>query len=361
MAEAAAASLGNLLGKYTPANHTVHLNREVLRHAAQREGADGDEALRMLKVVLAHELAHAMQQEAHPVLDAYGSAPHKDAMDAQRATDEGQATWLQERVAASQGWQTAHRRATRLQGWEPDGALSDPRGFSVFAIYGQGRNFIDHLVKQHGQDYVWTTVLSHPPATTAMIFRPHTYVPEPVAHEGLDLESALADVLPVLTRGEWQHISSPIGELALRTEAIRTDYEALQDILAHLHQAQTIRGWRPDRSAEVRALVFDTPQAAQRYLDLLRRENLTETRDAAAATGVPITITWSPFVFDALDYDKGIERIEQIPLAGGAFQEERAVWVARGALVVVVQTAGFRPGLRTGRAVAHVLNALENP
>ena len=68
MAQSTALSLGGLLGKYTPKTHTVHIATTPFKHGLQTGEYSEKLATDMVRLVVAHELAHALQQEATDLL-----------------------------------------------------------------------------------------------------------------------------------------------------------------------------------------------------------------------------------------------------------------------------------------------------
>jgi hypothetical protein len=356
MAQSAGSSLGGVLGKYTPATHEVHIARSALVGTVMSNHIDESQAGNVVRLILAHELAHALQNEAAPFETIIGEIRDDDALDAWRATEEGHATWLEEQVARRLDLGDEHRIMTRMQGWEPDGELANPEAFSVWSVYGQGRNFIDWHAKKHDSEHVWD-LITHPPPTTAMVFRPGTYSAKAPPTD--DLSAALEGTMNLLTSGrEWSTVDTTLGEMTLRGEAIHTDTDELERILGHVTAARTLKGMLPGREAEVRVLRFEDDSWPRQYIDLLRRENLTETQRIAAAMGVPVTLHFVPFEMEGLAFDDALKRVQQVPIGGGRYHESEVVWVARNNICVVIQT-DFRAGLRTGRALNAVFNSVE--
>ncbi|MBT3224316.1 MAG: hypothetical protein HN348_35055, partial [Proteobacteria bacterium] len=211
--------------------------------------------------------------------------------------------------------------------------------------------------REKGTDFVWDELLAHPPARTSMLFRPQTYAPQ------VDIPpryaAAFANVPEALTKNKpWSVINTTLGEMELRGDAVFSDSGQLEEILAHLEYGQKINAFLDDREAEVRLLDFSDASWANRYLELLRQENLDQTKDLAASIGMAVEIRFEDF--DDVEADTALKRVQSIPSLSGLSGETEAVWVVRGDLVVVVVANKFRPGIRTGRAVNLVFDNFVN-
>lgn len=357
MAQSAALSLGGLLGKYTPKNHTVHISTNPFKSGLESGEYSAQQATDMVRLVVAHELAHALQQEKTDLLAALMTSQDADAVEANRATIEGQATWLEFRVAETLKLDEAHNTLTAFQGWGKDG-LEKLESFPVWATYGQGMHFIDALTKEHGQEYVWATVLGAPPKRTAMLYRPETYgQPAPTAEH---LATALEGPIHRLTKSSpWSVINSTLGETTLRGEALYTDMDELKTILGHIVHAQQLVGMLPDREADIRVIEFDQAEWAKRYVTLLSAQKEDETKRLQEHVPQPIDVRFEPF--EDVSGDIAIRREQQIPIGGGRYAPSDTVWVVRGNVCVVVMTERFRPGLRIGWTVQEIFEGLEAP
>jgi hypothetical protein len=356
MAQSAALSLGGLLGKYTPKNHTVHISTNPFKSGLESGEYSEQLATDMVRLVVAHELAHALQQEKTDLLGVLMTAQDADAVEANRATIEGQATWLEVKVAEALDLHEAHKTLTAFQGWGKDG-LEKLESFPVWATYGQGMLFIDALTKEHGQAYVWETLLAKPPQRTAMLYRPETYgQPAPTA-EGF--ATALDGPIHKLTKNSpWSVINSTLGETTLRGEALYTDMDELETILGHIVKAQQLLGMLPDREADIRVIEFDDAAWAKRYVTLLSAQKEDETKRIQELIEQPINVSFEPF--EDVSGDIAIRREQQVPIGGGRYAPSDTVWVVRGNICVVVMTTKFRPGLRIGWTVQDIFERLKS-
>ena len=191
-----------------------------------------------------------------------------------------------------------------------------------------------------------------PPISSSMIFRPDTYS-DALPERPSRLDERLRGTEQELTRGAWMTSNTRLGEFSLRGEAIRTGKEAeFEPILSHLVDAQHLDLKLPDRTGDIRVLVFDAPEHAMEYLALLRAEQTVEGQLLAKMLGVTVEVSYNEV--KGVEGDASLLRTQRIPMGHGGYRETRTAWVVRDAQVVSVVATGFRPGLR----LANTLNAV---
>lgn len=344
-----------VLGKYGIQTDTLYMSPEPLKAADAR--IEGHDLEAIVTVILAHELTHALQDQHTPFEGLLATIRDEDHLHAASGSWEGFATRVEQKVAHELGLDDLFWELTALQGWGADG-LQEPLAFQTWATYGQGRTFIEHH-EAHGNDHLWG-VLAQPPSDSAMLFRPERYRPE-IAAMPIDYGPALLGAQDKLTsKREWATLVTRVGELELREEAMagHTDAE-LEALTPHLVHAQKLAAVLPDRAVEARLMRFDDPAWSARYLAMLQ----AQADGRAAAEGdryrVDIQVTHEPFEVPSHEVDQAVLRTVRRPIGGGRHLETRAAVVVRGDLVLVVSAEHFRPGLRMGWAVDHVLANLD--
>jgi hypothetical protein len=345
-----------VLGKYGILNDTLYMSPEPLRAAAAQ--LPGDRLHDVVRVILAHELTHALQDQHTPFDGLLAGVRDQDHLWASSGSWEGFATWVEQKVAHDLGLDDVFWSVAGLQGWGPDG-LTNPMSFQTWAVYGQGRRFVEHHAAA-GPEHLWS-VLGKPPQRTGMLFRPADYTASPPPPP-VDFSPALAGAEAKLTsQVEWASMITTLGDLELRGEAILGHTEAeLDELMAHLVYAQKLEGTLPDRGVEARILLFDDEAWPKRYLDLLRAQASAEADRKGEAYDVPIEVSYEPYPLPDLAIDDSTMRTTRIPIGGGRHLEARAAWVVRGRVVLVVTAERFRPGLRMNWAIAHLLAGLES-
>jgi len=301
------------------------------------------------KLVLAHELTHALQDQQADLLPSFGRQRDNDALEAFSAVTEGHANFVEQRVAEALGYEQVRDRLDASQGWDDEDGPESPGAFPIWFRYGLGKHFVQHHFDEGGHDRVWE-LLSKPPATTTMLFRPETYAP--YFEVPVDYDPVLEDIEEELTAGAWSTVLSVLGERDLRAEGMQYDQERLDEVLAHLSFGYGLQAYRDDRQAVVRILDFDDAQWSEAYLQLVM-DHVEAMKDEPTG-GLGLVLTAEPWT-----RIEGVRAVEHVAgIGGGVSMEQRAVWVPLGKRLVIVQVRGFRPGRRMESAVRQVLERL---
>jgi len=346
LAERTRASAPGVVGKYGVRTHVLYVSPEAVDAVTRGAGLPPSRAGDVARLVMAHEMAHALQgQEAG--LEDFESARDMEELDAVRGVTEGHANFVEKRVAEKLGLEEVTRALNLSQGWGDEGP-ADLGSFELWAIYGQGMHFVEYQYERGGMERVWA-VLREPPPSTTMLFRPETYAP--TLPDPVDYTAAMSGVEEELTEGRWVAIHSRVGELTLRAESLGVDPEAVDEALHHVEDGFVKEAFKLDRGAEIRILDFDDPQSAIRYLDLVT----AQPAPSPASTGG----TWRDEVapWTGVEADRAVRRVAG-PLDLVQFEVEQ-VWIARGDRLILVQAQGFRPGIRMRQAVERLLRQLE--
>lgn len=198
-----------LLGMYDPLDKVLYAVPTNVRAALAAFDVDARHYEPFVKLVVAHELTHALQDQHLGLAWWRGRGP--DARHAFRAAIEGHAVFVQERVAAGIGIDDTSVEISRMlsAGNVPiESEWFDEIESAVRVLYEEiylgGRDFIAHHHEAAGMDGVWR-ILEAPPAQTSMIASPGTYAPKPRGDGAYP--RALSDVDEVFGRG-WRTIVS---------------------------------------------------------------------------------------------------------------------------------------------------------
>jgi hypothetical protein len=341
-------SAGGLFGKYGLFDRKTYLVPETIRMAGAEIGPDGP--LRLAKLVLAHELTHALQNQEVDGAAQLATLNDLDHVHCWSSVSEGGANFVAIRVARELGLEADFWTLSSHQGWSEQG-LEQPAAYDTWMRYGRGMDMLEEVVAAGGMDAFWAWHAA-PPASSSAIFRPSTYSPE-VPDRSLDWAAVLRGTEQALTTGDWMASNTRLGEYTLRGEAIRTGHEAdFEPLLAHLVDAQRLELLMADRGGDIRVMVFDAPEHARAYLELLRAEQTEEGRRLAKSIGRTVEVTYTEV--SGVQGDSSLLRTQRIAGDDGISNEVRTAWVARGADVVAVEATKFRPGVR----LAATLNAV---
>lgn len=352
------ASRGLLYGVFGVYNYTegeVYLARDTMRAARQGAGMSPEQERDLMTVVLAHEIAHTLEDHVIDLKHTIQQAEDLEHFSAAGCTWEGWATWIAGAVSKDLGIEDVFWKANALQGWDRHG-IQDPGSFSVAFRYGQGYRFMEHHVAAGGTEQAWQT-LRQPPAHTGMIYRPALYDPA-IPEAPVELMAALEGVDAALDKAEWARMDSRIGESTLRAAAAfeTTGMEDVDAMLGRLVWGHHVSLAQPNKQANVLLMQFEEDQDAKDWMETLVRQETAKARHDAAKRGQAVEREVIPL--PDLPADEALERRitppgARIPLTQGVAR--------KGAVLVVVETQRYLPGLRLERALASVLEKLPAP
>ncbi|MCO4745959.1 MAG: hypothetical protein KC912_14285 [Proteobacteria bacterium] len=336
-------SVQGILGKYGILTAVMYVDVDAIWQLAEEShgGAEGVPAV--AKVLLAHELVHALQDQAANSGDVWDKLPDADAFEAYRSVTEGQASWVERRVAARLGHDDVAETMIEMQGWSFEEGPKHPAAFTIWSAYGAGDVFMQGLYDRGGHALQWQAV-SEPPPRSSMIFAPTTYEPAPLLAP-VGVKKRFAGLETKLGQGTWMALEGRIGEVHLR-EMLFEHGEAALPLIRSVEE-----GWRreatlPDRVARFSELWFADSEAADAFVDFL-------------ASGAE-SDQWQ---VDALDYGDAGVKITRAPgmSEGGsrASNEERIFVVRIGAKVLMLNAVAFRPGRRADEVLGAMLARME--
>lgn len=373
MAEESRQGIPGLLGKYASSTGSVYLVPSGV--AAMSEGL-GDEvgAVDVATLIMAHELGHALQDQVGDLDRVFGELEDLDHFDGMRGITEGQANWITLRVARELGLEDAFWVLSASQGWGPDGLLH-PGAFDIWMLYGQGMAFSEHHAQIGGTEALWDMV-KHPPRSTTMLFRPERYARQ--TRHPKRVGEALRGVEQALTRTpDWLVADTHLGEAPLRKRTLGLDSARVDKVLDAIEWGHERRLSVPTgasvaaRNGSLMILKFSDAAQANALVDLLsdglekQAEVLNEAEVQAAKIRGTQPATWSVETrpYDKVEGDSVIRRVVGPNSPSGARdarQEEQALWVVRGDVLVVVSVSGFRPGNRLDKATRQLFEQIES-
>jgi len=353
--EAARASADDLsavfAGKYGFLDKRLYLSIDVITERLAAEGAPPSLAGPLVKVVLAHELTHALQDQHADLERVVSHSGTADGVMAANCLVEGHAVWVHEKVAHALGLDQASEVMARALGYGSAREPADLDAFYTAYVYGLGRDFVAWHGAHGGTERLWE-IFAEPPSLTATIAHPHGWAEgHRDAPRGLARAMRRASRRP--GRAEWQLSAEPMGDYDVREQlVIGGAGPRLADRVDGAWHAQSVGG--PGLGVQVQAIRFDRPAMAQAYVLSMGRHAAFKT----AAIDTDDQVVASAGVFDAVPADASAR--ESIALSvGTAPQELGTVWLAEGRDVVQVITVNRGAGdRRIARAVRPVLRVL---
>ncbi len=172
-----------IFGAYDPKDNEIYLLPENFKPRLMTAGVPERFHAQILKMVVAHELTHALQrQETSSKARISGRRSHGQYF-AQRAMIEGHATFVMNQVARKLGIEEAISQFEKtlavgltISTDPKDEAANEEYRPELRSAYLDGEKFIRWHYEHGGNDRVWE-IFRNPPTDKSMILRPETYVP----------------------------------------------------------------------------------------------------------------------------------------------------------------------------------------
>ena len=178
------------LGVYAHEQRTIYVVPENIESITGTSEIPADLADRVLRLTIAHELVHALQDQHVGLSPRGANAASGEARQAFTAVVEGHAVWVTRRIAEQLGWtdakQAIMKSALRSSGAprEPEvGETGMPGSMDPGLVYRAGADFIARRFELGGLEAVWMA-LRVPPTRTEDIRRPDQSGPPAFGHPG---------------------------------------------------------------------------------------------------------------------------------------------------------------------------------
>jgi hypothetical protein len=230
-----------VIAKYGLFDHALYVNQDGLRDVAAEVGAPAEAVIRC---VVAHELAHALQAQ-EGVFERVAASRDLEWFAAMNLVAEGHALQVQEAVCARLGNASLAAPLRRIVGTD-----------DAHSPYGLGLRFLA------AHPDAWT-VLRDPPADTAMVYFPERYRPgrpQPTPHRPA-LDAAARAVLG----GRNPPVSHLRSGYADAIGGVPDDATALRAALAGLRGVWVSAAYAHPETATATLYTFDDEAAAQAY------------------------------------------------------------------------------------------------
>jgi hypothetical protein len=322
---------GSFAGKYGFLDGRLYVSVDGIRDSLIERQADPWLLRPMVRIVIAHELAHALQDQ-HSDLDALVSRTASgDAIMAINCAVEGHAVWVHEQVGERMGLEEAVEILGELLGYrEPMRRRMDPDDFYQVYVYGLGRDFIAWHAEHGGTEQVWDA-LAHPVSGTAAIVDPSRWQ-EPTSDVDPDLRRVLTRASKRLGAKGWRSEDGAMGDFEVRDQLVRAGGHAeIADDLDVGWNSRLVGGGAM-HGVEVQLLRFKTEGGAVAFVDDMRDKAEAQAR----AVGPDPFIRADAGSFDRVPSDRSAHEAIRVRLFDDAEDQLGRVWVARGNDVVQV-------------------------
>ncbi len=259
-----------LVAKYEPGAHRVHvLDGGAARLARTLGDGPPDEA--ELRVVLAHEVTHALDFERFELRARALALRTPEAVKVLGALVEGHAQLVAEAVAGTWGIPEAFTRftasITAMPPIEDERLRRVAEGLVAEATFGyvHGHAFLKAVFAARGREGV-EAVMRAPPASARSIERPAEWLAGGPAVPTPDLDAVLARLKPLVGDAGWQTQTASLTEAALKAQETALPPEERTDFLKGFHDAKVLVGALPaeERQAVEIPVTFTPEEAAKR-------------------------------------------------------------------------------------------------
>ena len=241
----------------------------------------------ILKLVIAHELTHALQDQEVDLGKSLRQANSVEKSNALSGTIEGHAVYVQSQVADALHLEAAMKEMTRSLALGPFGEqnllnkMTDHAANILFKDrYLGGRDFIAWQAKQGGNDRVWQ-ILAAPPAQTRMLFHPETY--SATSAPTVDYAGVLHGMMDRFGKRKWHVQNVELGEMLLHATYANMEKADREQLIANADHVQLLIGASNDGASGALAIIVvkdpalapahvaATEKMARKNIELLRK------------------------------------------------------------------------------------------
>lgn len=322
---------GAFAGKYGFLDGRLYISVEGIEDSLALEGGPQWMLRPMIRLVIAHELTHALQDQSANLEDLVSSAPSSDAIMAINCVVEGHAVWIHEAVADKLDLHATSAVLSRMLGYDqPVRRRMNPDHFYHTYVYGLGREFIDYQHSVGGNERIWE-IIANPPLSTSMIVEPRTWGGE-IGRVDPIVQRVLRRASLRLAGKGWQPTDEVMGDYDVRDQLVRAGADcALADALSSGWNSKLVGGAMA--GVEVQLLQFQSPVSASAFVDALREQAEAQ----AEQVGVDLFISAAAGHFDLVRSDSSARESIVVTLLGEEPEDHLGrIWVARGDTVVQV-------------------------
>lgn len=284
----------SLLGKYGFHDKTLHLLPRNMSLIMEKIGINASFTPNLVRVLVAHEMTHALQDQYLNLKDTLLGMTDQEAMSAFNAVIEGHAVFVQDSLGTALGLDREVMEFARFlsAGVDPKKEETGGDEFQTYnrryfqEVYLGGRKFIDAICQLHGRNRLWD-VLENPPFRTSAISFPDTYTFGKQAPR-LDLSPILMGMESRFGGGPWQVQQSDLGVMKLKALYGGMPAEKLNALLPQFIAVQGLAFGHPSaESPNGLSLFFMRDTSAVRdlidSLETMGRENLKRASSSGKA------------------------------------------------------------------------------
>jgi hypothetical protein len=207
----------------------------------------------VLKLIVAHELTHALQFQQVDVAAKLNIVKNSEELSTLHATIEGHAMFVQDEIGKRLGLDASVMEFSRMMSAgcvKIDDPVLDMSNKFWAKLYEQrymcGKMFIEFHFKKSGNEGLWN-ILREPPVTTAMIAYPETYSPK---REGaaIDYAKVFDGLEKDFGEKKWTVRNSEVGHMVMQASYTAMPDKDREEILANIEHVQNFMAFGDDNT-----------------------------------------------------------------------------------------------------------------
>lgn len=320
------AAASTYLGRYGMKAKILYMIPENLQPVMKQVGIDRQYEQAIVKLIVAHELTHALQEQ-YDLIQLYRRANNKDKGVALDAIFEGQAMFVQEKVATKLRLQDAEKQLLRAMA-----------GSYNSNTYIGGLKFIDWHYRKGGNGRIWQ-ILSSPPSKPSMIFHPETY--SSVAPLEIDLKSVLNGLEKRFDERNWTKISNhALSQIGLRSDFSVMEPGELDRIIDNFMQGQSLDIRNDFAGIIISVEIMKNDSSARMAASSMYNLNAQTFKSMPEVT----SLTEQNFYFPQKGKRQNVAPVKRIFVElsyGGDTKRQSFVWFAYGKIVIQFVTVNY--------------------
>jgi len=277
-----------LLGKYGFSDKILYILPRNFLPLMSLAQIDKVHVKNVAKLIVAHELTHALQDQEINVTERIESISNSEESMSFNSVIEGHAMWVMKNVGSKLKIEESVVEASKLFSVGvikfKDSALDILQNIlstRLSAIYQGGEKFIEYFAKQGEPEKIWE-LISHPPKRTNVIFQPEKYSPESKPKD-FGLAKILEGWEKYLGKPPFQVQNMELGYINLQAAYANMAPEKSREILEGIECAQTLVVTTPTPTmGNVTIFVLKDPSKLKKfvnYLEEMGRDNIRKIQE----------------------------------------------------------------------------------
>ncbi|HUS48383.1 MAG TPA: hypothetical protein VM098_09690 [Phycisphaerae bacterium] len=233
-----------LLGKYGVADRTLYLLPKNFELLMKLHKLDAGHTPSVSRLIIAHELTHALQDQHVGLARRVSSLQDFDEMLALEATIEGHACFVSDQVGEMMKITEPRLRSevfVKAGKVKTDDPLLEMVSKVLLSrheqVYVGGAKFIRYHYSRGGNEQLWR-ILADPPVASSMIAAPETY--STLRRQKLDCGAILKGLEKQFGNGPWTVQSVELGHMALGAAYANMTDDQREEILRNIAQAHAL-------------------------------------------------------------------------------------------------------------------------